>query len=267
MKKFTEQDIKKCGLEILEAVHSFCVKNNLKYILFYGTLLGAVRHKGYIPWDDDIDIAMPRDDYEQFVKKFDLENYGVKHCNNDKNYYLPWAKAYDKRTIKFEPVPVSKEFEIGFNIDVFPIDLFSSPENYWKIKKKEFSLLRKFKFCQFNISKIKSIKDMLKKIIMFFYRDKANYYSKRIEYFFVKKDKPKVKKVLVSNSVFTDVKTRKFVYPLDMFDNRILHEFENRKYYCPSCYSEVLTTCFGDYMVLPPLDKQVSHHSFDAFYK
>ena len=117
MKRIPEEEYKKIGIDILLAVHEFCEKRNLKYVLFYGTLLGAIRHDGYIPWDDDIDIAMPREDYETFIRDFDTTDYGVKSCFVDKGYYLPWAKVYDKKTIKREPIYVSKHFEIGFNID------------------------------------------------------------------------------------------------------------------------------------------------------
>ena len=96
--------------------------HNLKYTLAYGTLLAAIRHKGYIPWDDDIDIAMPREDYETFLKTFDVENYGVMSCWNNPHYFLTWAKVYDKRTIKIEDAYNPDGLEIGFNIDIFPLD-------------------------------------------------------------------------------------------------------------------------------------------------
>ena len=68
MKKLTDKEVKQIELDILEYVHNFCEENGLKYIMNYGTLIGAVRHKGFIPWDDDIDIMMTRDEYEKLEK-------------------------------------------------------------------------------------------------------------------------------------------------------------------------------------------------------
>ena len=68
MKELTNQDIKDVSLDILNTIHSFCTKNNIQYSLGYGTLLGAIRHKGFIPWDDDVDVLMPRPDFEKFCK-------------------------------------------------------------------------------------------------------------------------------------------------------------------------------------------------------
>ena len=70
MKKLTDKEVKQIELDILEYVHNFCEENGLKYIMNYGTLIGAVRHKGFIPWDDDIDISMPRADYEKLIASF-----------------------------------------------------------------------------------------------------------------------------------------------------------------------------------------------------
>ena len=72
MKKLTDKEVKQIELDILEYVHNFCEENGLKYIMNYGTLIGAVRHKGFIPWDDDIDISMPRADYEKLIASFPM---------------------------------------------------------------------------------------------------------------------------------------------------------------------------------------------------
>ena len=79
IKAITRDELRKIQLDILRSVSAFCMKNNLTYFLCYGTLLGAVRHKGYIPWDDDIDIAMPRPDYEKFIRSFNKS--GGRSCS------------------------------------------------------------------------------------------------------------------------------------------------------------------------------------------
>lgn len=267
MKPISEIEYKAIGLEILEEVHKFCEKNNLKYVLFFGTLLGAIRHKGYIPWDDDIDIAMPREDYDVFIRTFDSKNYGIKECTLDKHYYLPWAKAYDKRTIKIEPVQTHKHFEIGFNIDVFPIDKLSDSNKYWNIKKKEYKLIRCFYLTQTKVDKIKSVKDFFRRIVQFVFWRKANRYSRKINSFFMKHDKKIPKTCTVANTVFMGLKTTKYVFPLDLFENRQLFEFEKQHFYIPYCYDEALKVCYKDYMKLPPIEKRVTHHNFEVYYK
>lgn len=88
MKPITTHELRKIQIEILKSIHNYCQENNLRYSLAYGTLLGAVRHKGFIPWDDDIDIMMPRPDYEQFLKGYRGYNefYQVQDYCTDHSY-------------------------------------------------------------------------------------------------------------------------------------------------------------------------------------
>ena len=123
---FTDQDIKEEVVKTLKAFHDFCMKKKLKYSSFYGALLGAIRHNWYIPWDDDIDIAMPRDDYEIFVREFGDEQFGVASCFIDASYFAPFAKSYSKNSVKIEALHLRKDYEISFNIDVFPLDYCKS---------------------------------------------------------------------------------------------------------------------------------------------
>ena len=89
MKKLTLDEVKKIQLEILAYIDSFCKKNNISYFINYGTLLGAVRHKGFIPWDDDIDISMDREHYNMFIEKFnqDSSKYKILSLDTDKTYF------------------------------------------------------------------------------------------------------------------------------------------------------------------------------------
>ncbi|MFR5682857.1 MAG: phosphorylcholine transferase LicD [Clostridia bacterium] len=116
------EEIKSIQLDILSQVANYCDRNGLRYFLAYGTLLGAVRHKGYIPWDDDIDIMMPRPDYMQFINSFNNEKCALRVGSHylDKNYPYVIAKVYDTSTLCKENIDV--EYSIGINIDVFPID-------------------------------------------------------------------------------------------------------------------------------------------------
>lgn len=116
------EEIKKIQLEILKYVDQFCSQNNIKYALGYGTLIGAVRHKGFIPWDDDIDIIMRRNDYNRFIELFSKETgrYKVWSHNLQTDYPIPYAKVTDEKTLKLEGT--NYYVERGVDIDVFPLD-------------------------------------------------------------------------------------------------------------------------------------------------
>lgn len=118
-KEITMEELRAIQLDILDKIHAFCTEHGIRYSLGGGTLLGAVRHKGYIPWDDDIDIMLPRPDYERFLKEFDgkYAELNLQHYGNDNTCCIPFAKVYDNRTVLIEKLQKS-----GIYIDVFPID-------------------------------------------------------------------------------------------------------------------------------------------------
>ena len=131
MKAISVEEGKKLQLDILLAVDAFCEQHGLRYFLCGGTLIGAVRHQGFIPWDDDIDISMPRPDYERFLKSFQHPDYRLYHYREGGKELLPFAKVYDRRTLLEENM--KREEDIGINIDVFPVD--GLPDDDQKIKK------------------------------------------------------------------------------------------------------------------------------------
>ena len=265
MKEFTNEDIKRVGLEILDAVHNFCVKNNLRYSLFYGTLLGAVRHKGFIPWDDDIDIVMPRKDYEIFIKNFGDENYGAISCLTNKDYFLPFGKAYDKRTLQVGDFFVNKGFEIGFNIDIFPLDEISSVEEFHKMKSKYKKIVTKHHFSLARKVKAKSLKDIGRNFLAGLYNGKSNTYSKIINEAVVKYFKDKPFNLYAQYDCFYP--HMDYIFPKETFDNLIEMEFEGHKFLATAYYDECLKTSYGDYMTPPPENERATTHGFKAYFK
>lgn len=136
------QELKSIELDIMKKIHSFCADNDIRYCLTFGTLLGAVRHKGFIPWDDDIDIFMPRPDYEKFLANFRL--YGEKHhlyiaSSRTKHYFArTFLQVCDDRTTLIEPWSKEKRPR-GVFVDVWPLD--GLPDNRikrWLHEKKAF---------------------------------------------------------------------------------------------------------------------------------
>ena len=115
------EELKHIQLDMLSDIAEFCEQNNIKYFLAYGTLIGAIRHKGYIPWDDDIDICMPRPDYDKFLSLYNKKDSAYKAVafELDENYKLPFAKVNDTRTVMWETMYDQDVF--GVYIDVFPL--------------------------------------------------------------------------------------------------------------------------------------------------
>jgi lipopolysaccharide cholinephosphotransferase len=135
MRKLTLDEIKDVLLAALVFFDQFCRKNDLKYSITGGTLLGAVRHRGFIPWDDDIDVMMPRPDYDKFVSVFDDPegNYRLLCAEKDKNAWMPFAKMYDRRTVKKEYGLVTG---YGLDMDIFPVDGYDTRADIRPLGKK-----------------------------------------------------------------------------------------------------------------------------------
>ena len=117
--ELNKEEIKNIQLDILNSIHQFCSERGIRYSLAFGTLLGAVRHQGYIPWDDDLDIMMPRPDYDRFVAEYQgtHQHYVVQTYKNNESYFLSLAKVYDNRTEQ-----IIFPTKTGVFVDIFPIE-------------------------------------------------------------------------------------------------------------------------------------------------
>lgn len=124
MRAMTLEEMKAVELEIMDEIDAICRQHGLTYFLGYGSVLGAVRHGGFIPWDDDMDVIMPRDDYEQLIAHFDKwrtsKNYALTFCRNDTSVYQ-FVKIIDTRTSVKERY-VSASYKTGVWVDIFPLD-------------------------------------------------------------------------------------------------------------------------------------------------
>ena len=169
-REVTLDEMRVIQLDILDKIHDYCEKHNLRYSLSGGSLLGAVRHKGFIPWDDDIDIMMPRPDYEKFFANFNGTHgeLTAQYYRNDKSYFFFMGKVYNNHTIMIEEGPCSSK--TGVYVDVFPIDgLPETQDEMEKYRDTFFELREELKktnqYYKINNSLLSRIKYYIKVIV------------------------------------------------------------------------------------------------------
>lgn len=266
MKEINLDELKKIQLKILDNINDFCHENNINYWIDCGTLLGAIRHSGYIPWDDDIDIGMLRDDYNKFMELYNKSNtqYKFLALENSNDYYFPFGKVIDTNTILYEP-DEKTGIKIGVYVDIFVYD--NAPDDDKKCQQmfNKRILYNKLRTAQLypNLYDHSSYK---KKIMRFFLNIylkflPKNYYTKKM----IKNSKRYIN--IQTKRVGNFTSEAKVVADKSIFDSFTQVTFEKKKYPAPTKYDEWLTLFYGNYMKLPPKEKQVSHHFFKAYYK
>ena len=241
---------------MLKYVHDFCVQHDVKYFLAYGTLLGAVRHNGFIPWDDDIDICMLRSDYEKFISEFKSEQYGI--CvPGAPQYNYPFVKVFDKSTILDEKV-TSRKTIFGVYLDIFPLDYFPKDKKTLK-KLSHYRNIVDIKNCRW-----KNRRGIIKNFAI--YAAKAFYCLHPIEKICKKIDliSSAVQKTDMLSDLVWGAKSGEEL-PCALFDELCSMEFEHEEFCGIKQYDVYLTKMYGDYMKLPPIEKRVSNHTFDAY--
>lgn len=251
-------------LEILNEIHRVCTENNLKYFLVGGTLLGAVRHKGFIPWDDDLDIAMPRNDYNKFLKICETELNGkyYLHCiNTDEEYWLPFSKIRKKNTL-FDEANISHlDVPKGIYVDVFPLD-DEFKENSFE-KKLRTKLLKSLNSIivnkkRFYVNKKKTFKTVIRNTVTFLF---APFSIKKIQSFQIRlMSKNNNKGGSYYANYGSNYDPVKQTMQKSVYEPVRLIEFEGNYYSAPNDYEYMLKRIYGDnYMQLPPEEKRVTH--------
>ncbi|MDF2567632.1 MAG: lipopolysaccharide cholinephosphotransferase [Oscillospiraceae bacterium] len=254
------QRIKETELEILEKIHYLCEKHHLRYYLLGGTLLGAVRHKGFIPWDDDIDIGIPRKDYEKFLEiaQKELPDFlTVQAPGIVKPYPYFFAKVVNNRTTLVEDVVKHLGITTGVYVDIFPLDGFPSDQRTLKAHYKRFKLQDKIRNFWIRDPHTKtSIKRVLATLIHNFVNlEKLQIRNQKLlsKYDFDTSE-------LVGNCV--GAWGKKEIVPKEFIGEPKLYEFENKRFYGVEDSDNYLKRIYGDYMELPPPEKRKSHHRY-----
>lgn len=266
MREIGIDEAKQMLVGVLDEFHDFCEKHSLKYVLASGTLLGAIRHNGFIPWDDDIDVYMPRPDYETLLKLYpaDGENDLYEYKLNNE-YMYPFAKIGKKGTLCVEKGGYGG-VDFGIYIDIFPIDglgndLTEAKKIVRKVKRyvnmelsllveqwrKNVSFVKNFAIWVLHVlTKLygghKKVLGKMNKVLAGKSYDESKYVGQIVEV-------PKISKI-----------TERTIYK-----NRQLHVFEKGLYYIPSDYDVILRNLYGDYMKLPPEEKRVYTHGYKAY--
>jgi len=270
MKEISPDELKVIATRILEYIDDVCNRYNLRYFLMFGTLIGAIRHKGFIPWDDDIDICLPRKDYEELMRIVEKEGrYNAICMENDPDYYFTYGRITDKATI-LKHRPKRKIRNFGIFVDVFPVDNAPSVSDmeewkreYAEIKSKVWATIPTpyddfywGNICHYLVREFFGAKRRLSLGVRNFkkYRDALVECTTRYN----GKD---------SGRYFIAETNGPCCYAKDAFDEYLLVDFENIKARVPVQYDSILRSIFGDYMQMPPVEQRVSGHEFVACWK
>lgn len=256
--------VKSAQLDLLSELKRICDKHNIKYFLVGGTLIGAIRHNGFIPWDDDIDVGMLRDDYEKFITICgdELDDaYQLYDWKVDPKSPIPFSKLKIKTTHYKEDLARDTDIDDGIFIDVFPYDnapeskLKRSIQNIKNVIIKKSLLLRLGYAIDKNASGFKNLTYAILRLISYFNsvegwkktydKNSRKYNHKKAEY---------VVSLGGSYSYARELKRKKDLQEL------IPHIFENDNYLIPRNYDVFLRQVYGDYMKLPPEEERTSRH-------
>ena len=272
-KPLSTKDIQLVSLEILKVVHSFCISNGIRYSLAYGTLIGAVRHKGFIPWDDDIDIIMPRPDYNSFCQSFQAEGYSlISEFNPD--CYINYCKVFEtEKTICKTLAPFCSQPTGGVNIDIFPIDSVSDDFDSFVTDVKDLYLRwrRQIRY-RSSMASLPEIFHSFQAIdVMIFLAIKFSFLGK----FLVKRENKRIRRINNkrewgatghwSQMVFMDDGYRNY-QSIDYFDELIDLPFEGYNFRVMAGYEFFLKSLYGDYMALPPEEKRIPKHKQTTYF-
>lgn len=260
-------DQQSVGKLIMKDVHSFCRSYNISYSVGYGTLIGAIRHHGFIPWDDDIDIIMPRPDYIRFCQEYKSDHFKLICHENDNSCLIAYARVVDNsNTLCVSKVPWCSQ-EVGMWIDVFPIDAVSDNEfsyleqfnelkGLWK--KTVIDRQAKQSLGVYDYRFIPTIKLLLKKIISANGNKACNHIEELIER---SKEFQWGSTSHWSQLTCLDGNAHSEYMPIDALSSFSEVSFDDIKVMILDGYDCVLKNLYGDYMIMPPIENRIPHNN------
>ncbi len=249
-------------LDLLNEFDRICKENNLQYWVGFGTLIGAVRHHGFIPWDDDMDVMMPREDYDKLLSlnlKLD-EPYFLQTILNDKYYFKPFAKFRNSNTTAVDLLRKTK-CNNGIFIDIFPIDGLDNNKIVRWIRLMYIRARNSASYAyMFNISP-----HPIKRLMHWFLRLSFIPYDFKKNYKHIDKIASKIKwndTNKVGCTVFPPYVNKRNELNKYYFENTEYLPFENITVPVPSKYENLLRVMYGDYMNFPPVEKRGQWHNY-----
>lgn len=264
-------ELKRIELDLLKTIHRFCEENGIRYSLFAGSLIGAVRHRGFIPWDDDIDVLMPRPDYERFCRSFSAPGASVHTFWNDPGYFYPFAKVYDDRTLLVEDRDPKGRSAVC--VDVFPIDGLADP------KTAPRRILRVKARCLAALS-LRRAPPLFRRRT--WRRQLAVWLGsplrlvplgirKRIAKAYLRRFTEALTAAPFDSAPFAGGLSWGYgmseVMPRSVFERTEPVPFEGGSFRAIVERDAYLSSVYGDYMTPPPPEKRVTHHDFRAWWK
>ena len=262
-RRLSEEEIKEVELGVMDYIHNLCQKENINYSLAYGTLLGAVRHKGYIPWDDDIDISLKRDEYDKLYQAVLRDNdpiYKVASWENDARYPYPFYRVYDARTV-YENNYIENDIDLGICVDVFPFDYYADV-NKEMVKLDTYRRLSVYTLYGIH-SKNAGLKNVVRYLLVLVFRlTRVKTWNKKMNILSMQTNDNDSIDYLMENKR-TSTKFEK-----TLLDKVMDSTFEDRIYKIPEASHQILSAIYGDdFMEIPPVEKRVKHDDFVAYIK
>lgn len=267
----TMRENQQAAAQVMSVIHQICKKLDLKYFLAYGTLIGAVRHQGYIPWDDDLDIMMPRPDYDKLMAYFqenaeELAPYTLFTPDTVSDYPYMISRVCDSRyEIETEN---EKDCGMGAFVDIYPLDGLGNDFD----QAVKFSLgSGKYASLCFLSTRLRCVKGLTTSKLRLLIKLPAFWLAKLVgKRWFMNKLTARAKSCDYEKSDYVGVVVwesggENAVFPKAWFEDPQEVDFEAYRFYIPARYHEILTKCYGDYMQLPPENERIAHHFYKIY--
>ena len=261
-KEISLVEAKSILLQMMCHIDAFCRNNGINYSLGFGTLIGAVRHQGYIPWDDDIDLFMTRDNYEKFQSLYSHDRYRMIYNSKNSKWGWQYIRIHDSKTIVEFQNPYSENLIHGLWIAIIPLDGIPDNKTSWFFKTKAIGIcdtLCRLRHAIWNPqvalwkNVVKTIFKPLVSIRSYYYW--GNLYTKALRLYESKQ----------ASNLF-QFELIYYVFPIRIFEKYIDLPFEGHLFMAVAGYDEFLKIYYGDYMQLPPENERIAKHDYKAYY-